>query len=132
MRGKGDSFAQRMARWEVLVEHVKEDAVALPYLATEVAELERLLGAARQTGLKQEALRAGKQGLTAELVEIGRQADILRGRMRAILNGKLGFTEQALLRYGLTPRRVPRRQPKAETKPNSPGPVATAGMEAEP
>lgn len=134
MLGKGESFAQRMARWEVLVEHVREDAAALPYLETEVAELERLLSQARQVGLRQETLRAGKQGATVELQEIGRQADILRGRMRAILSGKLGFTEQGLRRYGITPRRVPRRQPRVvepETKPPSPT-VQAVGMEVEP
>lgn len=85
--------------------------------------------------MQREALAAQARQLSSEMAEVSRQGDQVRGKIRAILNGKLGFTDDRLVRYGFEPRRVPRRQrrsPEPVSPPTTPAPVELQGPPAAP
>jgi hypothetical protein len=100
----GHSFSERFSRWQVLASNLKEVG-ANPHVAEELAELDGLLARARVLQNQQEHFRAQAREATTQLEAIAGQGDKVRGRMGAILQGKLGFTNDALIRFGFKPRR---------------------------
>ena len=120
----GHSLSERFSRWQVLASNLKEVG-ANPHVAEELAELDGLLAQARVLQNQQEHFRAQAREATAQLEAIAGQGDKVRGRMGAILQGKLGFDNDALIRFGFKPRRPPRRKPKKETPQPTPTPEPT-------
>jgi hypothetical protein len=116
----GHSLSERFSRWQVLASNLKEVG-AQPHVAEELAELDGLLAQARALQNQQEHFRAQAREVTAQLEAIAGQGDKVRGRMGALLQGKLGFSNEALIRFGFKPRRPPRRKPK-QAPPAQPAP----------
>lgn len=127
----GHSLSERFSRWQVLASNLKEVG-ANPHVAEELAELDGLLAQARVLQNQQEHFRAQAREATAQLEAIAGQGDKVRGRMGAILQGKLGFDNDALIRFGFKPRRPPRRKPKKETPPAQSPPLAAPEASAAP
>ena len=125
----GFSLSERFSRWQVLVNNLKEVG-SNPHVADELAELEALLGEARPLQDKQEHFRAQAREVTKQLEAIAARGDNLRGRMGAVLQGKLGFTNEGLIRFGFKPRRPPRRRPKVTPPPETKAAPAAAGQAA--
>jgi hypothetical protein len=113
MAAKGRTLSERFARWQVLVNNLKESGL-IPHVAEEIARLETLLGEARALQDRQDHFRAQSQELTTKLLGIAREGDDLRGRLGANLQGKVGFRNEELLRYGFKPRRLPTRRRKKD------------------
>lgn len=107
----GNSLSERFSRWQVLASNLREVGVQ-PHVAEELAELDGLLAQARVLQNQQEHFRAQAREATAQLEAIAGQGDKVRGRMGALLQGKLGFSNDALIRFGFKPRRTPRRKSK--------------------
>jgi len=109
----GRSFAERVNRWQVLVHNLKESRAAGSDLDDELAAIGDLLAEARALQDRQAQLRSESQGITKRLGEIVGRGDRIRSRMGAVLQGKLGFTSEELIRYGFRPLRLPiRRRPR--------------------
>ncbi len=104
-------------RWQVLINNLKESA-ALPHLADEIARLEALLARARALQNRYEHFRTQAQEVRAELAEVGREGDSVRGRLGAGLRAKFGFTSETLARYGFKAQGL--RRLKATTPPAKP------------
>ncbi len=112
MAARGRSLSERFARWQVLVNNLKE-ANLIPHVAEEIAQLEAMLAEARAFQDRQDHFRAQSQELTTKLTDLARRGDDLRSRLGANLQGKVGFRNEELIRYGFKPRKLPtrRRQP---------------------
>lgn len=89
----------------------------MPHLSPEYGDLVEFLDIAG-------SLNARQQELTGELrriVRLRQEAELrgldLRSRVAFQLRGKLGFTNEQLLSFGLTPRRKPRRRETEEPEP---------------
>ena len=107
----GFSMSERFTRWQLLANNLKEAGVT-NLVDDELVQLDSLLVEARGLLERQEQARAQARAIRKQLVDIAQRGDSVRSRMGAVLQGKIGFTSQELIRYGFTPRRVPRRRPK--------------------
>jgi hypothetical protein len=114
----GNSRSEKFSRWQVLVNNLKESA-ALPHVTEEIAQLEAMLSQARALQDRYEDFRTQAREVLAELDQLGRAGDKVRGRLGANLRGKLGFTSESLIRYGYKPNAVPRRRVKAAATTNN-------------
>jgi hypothetical protein len=133
MAAKGMSFAEKWSRWGVTVSNVKEHAQEMPYISDDVAQLEQMLAQVRDLGSQQEGLRGQVRELNAKLRDLTKAGEKLRSRLGASLQGKLGFTSEALVKFGFKPRRLPRRTPAAAKKPPVTPPSTTPGhLESKP
>jgi hypothetical protein len=110
----GQSLAERFSRWQVLANNLKDSARATPAVAEELAEMDSLLTEARGLQDRQAQIRGQSREITKQLVDIARRGDKVRRRLGAILQGKLGFTNEELIRYGIRPRRLPIRRRKKD------------------
>lgn len=108
----GNSRSEKLTRWQLLVNNLKESA-ALPTLAAEIAELEDLLTEGRALQDRYEDLRTQAREVRAQLTQLGRRGDRVRGRLGAHLRGTFGYTSESLTRYGYKPNAVTRRRSKA-------------------
>jgi hypothetical protein len=117
MAAKGFSFAEKASRWSVLVTNVKEVLTEVPYLADDVASLEKFVVDARSFESRQDDLRSQFQDNTKKMRTLMSQAEKLRGRIAAGLQSKYGFDNELLLKFGLKLRRPPRRKPAEKPVP---------------
>lgn len=115
MAASGKSLAERISRWDTLVNNLEPLLAEWPHLADEVMELKAKLGAARDLWYRQDALRAEAQANTAALNALADQGDKLRYRIGAGIRSKLGFTSDLLFKYGFRPRPTGRRVKKKES-----------------
>ncbi|HEX5759765.1 MAG TPA: hypothetical protein VF121_11265 [Thermoanaerobaculia bacterium] len=120
MAATGNSFAERFARWQLMVENLK-DTEEIGHLAPDQQLLERQLAEARVLESRLEDLRSQFRTVTARMRRLATEGDSSRGRLAASLQGKFGFGNETLLRYGVKLRRPPRRRPKQQTpEPTAP------------
>jgi len=110
MAAKGQSYAEKLSRWDLLVTNAKLESVQVPHLADDLAALENLLTQARGIQNRQEDLRSQAQSLNADLRKLAVEGEKLRGRLGASMQGKFGFTSETLVKFGFKPRRPPRRR----------------------
>jgi hypothetical protein len=120
MVATGQSFAERFARWDLLLNQLKQ-AQGLTHLAEDQRRIEELLTEARALQVEQEGMRGSSRKVTAKLRVIAQEGDTLRARVGAKLQGEYGFRSEELIRFGFKPRQVPRRRSK---KGEPPTPVA--------
>jgi hypothetical protein len=93
----------------------------LPHLAPEHTELETFVTNIETLDVRQKELTGQLQETTRLRREAIRRGTDLRSRVAAQLRGKLGFTNEQLLKFGLNPRRKVRRK-KAATNGETPSP----------
>ena len=120
----GNSFTERVTRWQVLVENLRQ-AEGLSHIAADQQQLEERLAEARGLENKLEDLRSQFRAHTARARKLVLEGDSLRARIGASLQSKHGFTSEALIKYGIKPRRVPRRRSKKLDPGATPGTVVT-------
>ncbi|HEX3551944.1 MAG TPA: hypothetical protein VIA62_01800 [Thermoanaerobaculia bacterium] len=118
MAAKGFSFSERLSRSSVLVTNAKEHLTEVPFLADDIAALDRLVQDGRALESRQDDLRSQSQENTKKMKLLASQADKLRSRLSAGLQSKYGFANETLLKFGVKLRRPPRR--KAAAKPVPP------------
>lgn len=114
MAAKGQSYAEKLSRWELLVTNAKSSADQMPHLAGELETLEGLLTQARGIQNRQEDLRSQAQSLNVDLRTIAVAGEKLRARLGASMQGQFGFTSETLVKFGFKPRRTPRRKRTTE------------------
>ncbi len=115
MAAKGQSYADKSNRWEVLVTNAKPEVSEMPHIAGDVTALEERLTEVRTLGSRQDDLRSQVRELGARIREALKEGEKIRGRLGASLRGKLGFESEALVKYGFKPRpNVIRRRAKAK------------------
>ena len=124
MAAKGKSFAEKWSRWGITISNLKEHATDMPYLTDDVTQLEQMLTQVRDLESKQEDLRGQAREINAKLRDLTSAGEKLRSRLGANLNGKLGFTSEALVKFGFKPRRTPRRTKTVEKPAPEPPPPA--------
>jgi hypothetical protein len=128
MAAKGQSYAEKFSRWEVLVTNGKPSTPDLPQIADDLTSLETMLGNVRSLESRQEDLRSQSRDLTKQIKVAAQAGEKVRGRLGATLKGKYGFDSEMLVKFGFKPRpQVVRRRPV--TKPT---PQVTAAAPSEP
>lgn len=116
MAAKGQSYAEKSSRWEVVVKNAKPEVESMPYLAEDLTALEGRIDEVRVLGSQQDALRSQSRELAARIQQVVREGERIRGRLGAALRGKLGFDSEALVKYGFKPLPAPLRR-RTKTKP---------------
>jgi hypothetical protein len=124
MAASGNSNAERVARWDTLVNNLEPAVADIPHLSGTLAELKAVLIEARDLTYKQDQLRAEAQNNNAVLSDLVKRGDKIRGRLGAGLQFNYGFTSEMLLKYGFRPRRPPVRKKKGETPSAAATPAA--------
>ena len=117
MAARGNSFAERLSRWETLVSNLEPELSdgEMAHLAPDVVALKELLAQGRSLDQRHEALRAEKQETSTIREQIAARGDRLRRRIGAGLNCRFGFGSETLLKFGFRPRRPPVRKAGRET-----------------
>ena len=119
----GNSSSERTTRWDVLVTNLKPELSGMPHVADDLKKLEDMLTEARTLETQREDLRSQAQKATGQLKQVLRDGDKLRTRLGSNLKGKLGFSDETLVKYGFRPRSTTvRRRKKGETPAETPPP----------
>ena len=124
MAAKGQSFAEKLSRWEVAASNLKEHLEEMPHVAPDLGAMDKLISEARTLESQLESLRGQAREVGAKLQEVSKDGEKLRSRLRSHLQAKFGPTSESLVKFGFRPRRIPRRTRTPET-PVSEGPVGT-------
>ena len=111
------AFQKIVTMADLLNETLKPRLVEMPHLAQESLDLDNLLAEVRGLDREQEALT----GRLREIVRLRRAAEKrgneLRSRVAAQIQGKLGFTNENLQAFGITPRKAERKKPGKKLVP---------------
>jgi len=110
----GNSSSERTTRWDVLVTNLKPELSGMPHVADDLKKLEDMLTEARTLETQREDLRSQAQKATGQLKQVLRDGDKLRTRLGSNLKGKLGFSDETLVKYGFRPRSTTVRRRKKE------------------
>jgi hypothetical protein len=132
------TFAKKVDSWDLMNTRLRPKIQELPELEPEQKALEAVLGEARGLQAEQELLRARLREMVRQRQEAEKRGQELRGRIAALLRGKLGFTSEQLIGYGIVPRRKTRRRKGVEepappeAPPSTPQPGVRALLAAPP
>ena len=132
----GISFQKIVTDCELLNSTLKPQLTEMPHLQDESTGLETLIEEAKTLSNEQQVLRGRLQEITRLRREAELRGQDLRSRIVAQLRGKLGFKNENLLGYGISPRKKVRK--KLEKKkvsgatpiPQTSATVPEAGTEA--
>jgi len=117
------SFQKIVTMADLLNETLKPKLAEMPHLTQESEDIDKLLTEVRTLDREQETLT----GRLREIVRLRKAAEKrgydLRSRVAAQIQGKLGFTNENLRAFGITPRKVERKKPGE--KKNAPPVVAS-------
>jgi len=121
MAAKGQSYAEKFSRWEILITNAKPGVVEMPHIGGDLTALEQKLVEARALESRQEDLRAQARDLGKQIRVAAREGEKARARLGASLRGKYGFESDTLVKYGFkprstTPRRRTAKKPTAEAQ----------------
>ena len=118
------AFSENNMNWEQLNTRLKERAAELPHLQAQRAELEVAME-------RTKALKVEHMGLTAETLRVARElreavavASKLESRLRSLLKGTIGDTNEQLYEFGMHPRRPRRRKRAEDQEPEGAGEAA--------
>ena len=106
----GIVYQKTVAYCELLSTTLKPQLEDLPHLKDESESLDTLIVELKDLDSQQQALRARLREIIRLRQEAERRGRSLRSRIAAQLQGKLGFTNENLLAFGITPRKPGRRR----------------------
>jgi len=109
------SYQKIVTFCELLSVTLKPQLEEMPHLKDESASLDTLIAELKELDAQQLALKGRLQEVTRLRQEAERRGQSLRSRIAAQLQGKLGFTNENLLAFGINPRRAGRRRAAPET-----------------
>lgn len=120
----GLSYQKTISHCELLNMTLKPQLEELPHLKEESTDLDALIGELKGLDQEQQTLK----GRLSEITRLRQEAELrgqqLRSRIVAQLQGKLGFKNENLTAFGITPRkRVIRRRPNAKPPIDAPEPA---------
>jgi hypothetical protein len=116
---KAQTFAKKITEWDLLNANIKPHLADMPYLQDIVTELDALVTEARGLDGEQEVARGQFQDLTHRRQEVEKRGENLRRRAASHLRGSFGFTSDALVKFGVRPRKTGPRGPR-KSKPATP------------
>jgi regulator of replication initiation timing len=131
MAAKGQSYAEKHSRWQVLITNSKPGVTDMPYIETDVTALEQKLGDVRALESKQEDLRSQVRDLVKQVQTATREGEKIRNRLGATLKGKYGFQSDALVKYGFKPRPQNIRRGANKPTPETPAMQGQPGSKPE-
>jgi hypothetical protein len=115
---RDNSFSGKVNRWALLNDNVKAYSGDLPQqIGPLQAQLEDLLGQARDLENAQEIARSILLGHTHLKQEVVRDGERVRAQMAALLRGTLGYSNEKLIQFGLRARTFGRRRKSPEAPP---------------
>lgn len=121
MVAKGQSYAEKHSRWQVLITNAKPNVQDMPHIEPDVTALEQKLGDVRALESKQEDLRSQVRDLVKQIQVATKEGEKIRGRLGSALKGKYGFESDALVKYGFKPRPLIKRGPSKAKKAKAAG-----------
>jgi hypothetical protein len=136
----GQSFQRIITQSELLNANLKPQLTDMPHLKQDSDDLDGIITSAKSLAQEQQTLRGRLREITRLRKEAETSTNTLRSRVVAQLQGKLGFTNENLLSYGVAPRKrnrkkaaKPEPQPPAVTPPPpAHGTTAPSAAPAEP
>jgi len=99
------SLGDHHLEWFRLLTEVKARAAELPFVLDLVGELERLMAVSSSLDTERAALIARAQQLTRDQDAVLIRARIVAGQIRAGIRTKYGYGSEALIGFGMRPRR---------------------------
>jgi hypothetical protein len=124
---KAKLYSGKINAWDVLVTSLQASLEEWPFLLPLYNELLGLVEESRAVVLQQEAARAQFHEAIGRRQELERRGVELRSRIAAHLKAQLGFRNEQLRQYGLTPLpRVIRRKAEEGPTPEIAAPEADA------
>jgi hypothetical protein len=111
----GQSFQKIVAYCELLESKLTPLLPEMPHLKDESESLGVLVVELKGISHEQEDLKGRLREMTRRRREAERKSQDLRSRIAVQLQGKLGFTNENLIAFGITPRKTTRR--RRATKP---------------
>jgi hypothetical protein len=110
----GITFAKIVADCELLMKALEPLLAGMPHLSGEHADLGAFLDEVKTLNLRQSDLTGALRQVTRQRRAAELRGQDLRSRVAAQIRGKLGFTNQELLKFGIAPRRKSRRKPEEQ------------------
>lgn len=118
MAARGQSYAEKFSRWQVLITNGKPAVPDMPHVGEDLTALEAKLEEVRTLESRQEDLRSQAREIGKQIRGAARDGERIRGRLGATLKGKYGFDSETLVKYGFKPRpNVVRRRAKPPEEP---------------
>ena len=112
------SFQKIVGDCELLSSNLKPLLAEMPLLQEESDSLDALIAKSKSLGNEQQVLTGRLREITRLRIEAQRESLLMRGRVAALLRGKLGFENENLIGFGVPPRK--RKRKKAEPKETPP------------
>jgi hypothetical protein len=119
----GISFQKIVGDCELLNSNLKPHLPDMPHLQEESAALDAIIAKAKTLGNEQEVLTGRLREITRLRREAQLESQDMRSRIAAQLRGKLGFTNENLIGFGVTPRKRVRKTAEKKENPPPPGPA---------
>jgi hypothetical protein len=119
----GITFKKIIGDCELLISNLRPLLAEMPLLQEESNALEALVTRAKSLGNEQEILTGRLREITRLRQEAERESSDMRNRVAALLQGKLGFKNEALIGFGVPPRK---RRKKAAPSSTPVAPVTAA------
>lgn len=117
------SFQKIVGDCELLSSNLKPHLPEMPLLQEESDALGALIEKAKALGNEQEVLTGRLREITRLRREAQLESQDMRSRLASLLRGKLGFTNENLLGFGVPPRKRVRKKTGNEVKPPQPTPA---------
>src|SRR4051812_46767421 len=105
----GLSFRKIISLSELLNSTLKPQLADLPHLKPESDDLDQLVTSTKALDQEQQTLTARRREIPRLRQEAERNSQDLRSRVVAQLRGKLGFSNENLLAFGIAPRKRTRK-----------------------
>ena len=116
-------YSGKVNEWDVLVTSLQAKLGEWPFMQPLYDELLGLISESRAVVLQQEAARAQFHEAIGKRRELEKRGAVLRTRIASHLKAQLGFKNEQLRQFGLSPART-RRKPGVEeaktTRPATP------------
>jgi hypothetical protein len=106
----GLSYQKTVAYCELLSSTLKAQLEAMPHLKDESESLDALIDELKGLDTQQMALKGRLKEIIHQRQNAERRGQTLRSRIAAQLQGKLGFTNENLVAFGIAPRKAGRRR----------------------
>jgi hypothetical protein len=111
------SFQKIVSLTELLNSTLKQQLTEMPHLKGESEDLDKLITEVKALDQEQETLRGRLKEIVRLRQDAERRGTDLRSRVAAQLQGKLGFTNENLLGFGIKPRKRERKKSTRKVKP---------------
>jgi hypothetical protein len=120
---KVQQFANRIINWEMFISNLRPFLPELPFLQVISTEMETLIAEAKGLDGEQEVARGRLQEIVHRRQDLEKRGEALRSRAASHLKGTFGFTSDALVKFGVRPRKTGPRGPRKAKPAATPAPA---------